>query len=70
MVDYIRSKSVKEYLKQEAVELSDLQKAVLILRTDYPMEMVHASLCELAENTKDGQLKEAIRDYERHIILL
>lgn len=62
MVDYIRSKSVKEYLKQEAVELSDLQKAVLILRTDYPMEMVHASLCELAENTKDGQLKEAIRE--------
>ena len=60
MVDYIKSKSIKEYLKQEGVELTDLQKTVLILRTGYPMETIHASLGEIAESTSDEQLKGAI----------
>ena len=46
MVDYIRSKSIKEYLKQDGAELTDLYKAVLILRTDCPMEIGRASCRE------------------------
>ena len=52
MVDYIKSKSIKEYLKQEGVELTDLQKTVLILRTGYPMETIHASLGEIADKLR------------------
>ncbi len=62
MVDYIRSKSIKEYLKQDGAELTDLYKAVLILRTDCPMEMIHESLEEIAENTVDEELKTAVRE--------
>lgn len=61
MIDYIRSKSIKEYLEQEGTELTDLYKAALILRADYPMEMIHESLEELVESTEDEELKKAVR---------
>lgn len=62
MIDYIKSKSIKEYLKREAIELSDLHKAVLVLRSGCPVKMVHSSLQEIAGDTSDGSLKAAIME--------
>ena len=62
MIDYIRSKSIKEYLKREAAKLTDLQKAALILRSDSPVKMIHESLMETAESTGDEILKKAVME--------
>lgn len=61
MVDYIKSRSIKEYLKREAIELPDLHKAVLALCSGYPIPMIHSSLQELAGQTSDQSLKAAIQ---------
>lgn len=61
MVDYIKSKSIKEYLKREAIELPDAHKAALILCSGYPIPMIHSSLQEIAEHTSDQSLKAAIQ---------
>lgn len=62
MVDYIKSKSMKEYIKQQKIKLPDSHKAALILRTAYPMGMIHASLMQVADKTKDKKLKRFIED--------
>lgn len=62
MVDYIYSKSMKEYLRKQKIKLPDSHKAALILRTAYPMGMVHASLMQVADKTKDKKLKRIIEN--------
>lgn len=62
MVDYMKSKSVKAYLAKRKIKLPDTHKAVLILRTAYPMGMIHASLMQVADKTNDKKLKRIIED--------
>ena len=69
MVEYIKSKSVKAYLAKQKIKLPDSHKAALILRTAYPMGMVHASLMQVADKTNDKKLKRIIKDkVERQLI--
>lgn len=71
MIDYIYSKSMKEYLRKQKVKLPDAHKAALILRTAYPMGMIHASLMQVADKTKDKKLKRLIEDkIERQLMQL
>lgn len=61
MVDYIKSKSIKEYLKREAIEIPGLHKAVLALCFGYPVPMVHSTLQEIAGQGSDQSLKVEIQ---------
>lgn len=61
MVEYIKSKSIKEYLKREAIEIPGLHKAVLALGSGYPIPMVHSILQEIAGQGSDQSLKAEIQ---------
>ena len=54
MIDYIPSNSVKKYIKDNNITLSDFEKAALIYNAhNVTKEDVYAELAELIQETKD-----------------
>ena len=63
MIDYIPSNSVKKYIKDNNITLSDFEKAALIYNArNVTKEDVYAELAELMRETKDKNLKKQIAE--------
>lgn len=65
MVDYIRSNTIKKYLKENKIVLTDEMTAALIANRSHinGMEKTHEALREIQEQTEDGILKKQIQRY-------
>lgn len=65
MVDYIRSNTIKNYLKENKIVLTDEMTAALIANRSHinGMEKTHEALREIQEQTADDVLKKQIQRY-------
>lgn len=65
MADYIRSSSIRNYLKENKIVLPDKMAAALVCRQwlEIGMEGIHKVLREIQEQTEDEVLKKQIQRY-------
>lgn len=61
-MDFIRSKDVRDYLKQQHYLFSDAEKATLIFHSGYPIERTLDKLKTLMEHTADTALAKEIQE--------
>lgn len=61
MLDFI-SKDVQDYMKENNIQFTDWEKAVLIYNSDLPVEEMHRRLEKLMESTDDEVVREQVSE--------
>lgn len=60
VLNYIKSKDVREYIKRTGLQFSDSEIGTLLFHSGMPYHALHRALKELAEKTTDQELRRQI----------
>lgn len=67
MLDYITSITLNKYWDDNNIQLSDFQRAILIINAEIPISQKEDELTSILEATEDGILKSKLSTLIREV---